>query len=39
MYKPETENVHEDFYKNKDIFDFSSYSKDWNYYDNSNNLV
>ena len=30
MYKIETENVYEDFYKSKELFDFRNYSKDPN---------
>ena len=29
MFKIETENVYEDLYKGKELFDFSNYSKDW----------
>ena len=39
MYKSETKNVYEDFYKNKELFDISNYSKDSKYYKNANNLV
>ena len=39
MYKIDVENVYEDFSKNKELFDFSNYSKDSDYFDNSNNLV
>ena len=39
MYKIETENVYEDFYKSRGLFDFRNYSKDSNSYDDSNNLV
>ena len=39
MYKIEPENVFEDFWKDKDLFDFSNYPKDSKYYNNSNNLV
>ena len=28
MYKIETENVYEDFHKDKELFDFSNYLKD-----------
>ena len=38
MYKTETENVYEDLYKDKKLFDFSKYPKGSKYY-NSNNLV
>ena len=30
MYKSETKNVYKDFYKNKELFDISNYSKDSN---------
>ena len=39
MYKIEAENVYEDFYKIKELLDFSSYPKDSKYYNNANNLV
>ena len=39
MYKIEVENVYDDFYKDKDLFDFSICPKDSKYYNNSNNLV
>ena len=39
MYKIEAENVYENFYKDKDLFDLSNYPKDTKYYNNSNNLV
>ena len=35
----ETENVYGDFSKNKYIFDFSNYSAESKYYDDSNELV
>ena len=35
----ESENVYEDFYKDKELFDFSKYSKDLKYYDKTYNLV
>ena len=38
MYKVKAENVIEDFYKDKELFDFSNYPKD-SKYNNSNNLV
>ena len=38
-YKIETENVYENFYKNRGLFDFSNYSKDSNSYGDSNNFV
>ena len=39
MYAIETENVYEDFFTDKDLPDFSKYSKDSKYYNNANNLV
>ena len=33
------ENVYEDFYKDKQLIDFSSYPEDSKYYDDANNLV
>ena len=39
MYKIEPENIFEDFWKDKDLFDFSNYPKDSKYYNNSDNLV
>ena len=39
MYKIEIENVYEDLYKSKELFDFSNYSKDFKYYNDANNLV
>ena len=35
----ETEDVYEDFSRDKEIFDFSNYSTKSKYYDNSNKLV
>ena len=31
MYKIEAENVYEDFYKDRELFDFSNYPKDQKY--------
>ena len=39
MYEIKTENVSDDFSKNKEMFDFSSYSVKSKYYDDSNALV
>ena len=39
IYKIEAEFFYEDFYKDKQLFSSSNYSKDSIYYDNSNNLV
>ena len=35
-YEIKLENVYEEFYKWKDLFDFSNYSKDSRFYDESN---
>ena len=39
MYEIKTENVYEDFSKDKEMFDFSDYSAKSKYYDESNKLV
>ena len=39
MYKSNTNDVHEDFIKDKEMFDCSIYSAKPNYYDYSNKLV
>lgn len=39
MYKIKADNIHEDFYKNKELFDFNNYKKDPKYFDNLNDLV
>ena len=39
IYKIEAENVYEDFYKDKMLFDFSYYRKDLKHYNIANNLV
>ena len=39
MYEIKTENVHKDFGKNQNMFDFSNYSTKSKYYDDSNKLV
>ena len=39
MYEIKTEDVYEDFIKNKEMFDFSNYSAKFKYYDNSSKLV
>ena len=39
IYEIETEVVYEDFRKDKEIFDFSYYSTESKYYDDSNKLV
>ena len=38
MYKIETENVYEDLYKDKELFDFSNYAKDSKYRSGANDL-
>ena len=38
-YEIKSENVYEKFYKWKDLFDFSNYSKDSRFYDESNKKV
>ena len=38
-YEIKTEDVFEDFSKDKEMFDFSNYSTKPKYYDNSNKLV
>ena len=39
VYEIETENVYDDFSKNKEMFDFSNYSAKSKYFDDSNTLV
>ena len=39
MYEIKTENIYEDFSSNKEIFEFSSYSTKWKYYDDSNKSI
>ena len=39
MYEIKTEDVYEDFSKDKEMFDFSNYSVKSKYYDDSNKLV
>ena len=39
MYIIETKNVYEDFYEDKELFDFSNYPKESKYYDNLSNFV
>ena len=39
MYEVNTEGVHEDFSKDKEIFDFRKYSINSKYYDDSSILV
>ena len=38
-YEIKSENVYEEFYKWKDLFDFSNYSKDSKFFDNTNKKV
>ena len=38
-YKIKSENVYEEFYKLKDLFNFSNYSKDSRFYDDTNKNV
>ena len=39
MYEIETEDVYEDFSKDKEMFDFSNFSAKSKYYDNSNKII
>ena len=39
IYKIKSENVYKDFFKLKDFFDFSNYSKDSKFFDNTNKEV
>ena len=39
VYEIKPENVYEGFFKWKDLFDFSNYSKDSKFFDNSNKKV
>ena len=38
-YEIKSENVYEEFFKWKDLFDFSNYSKDSKFFDNANKKV
>ena len=38
-YEIESENVYKEFYKLKDLFDFSNYLKDSTFYDDTNKKV
>ena len=38
-YEIKSENIYRDFYKQKDLFDYSKYSKDSKFFDDSNNKV
>ena len=37
MFKIKAENVYEDFYKDKELLNFSNYSKDSKYYNDTKN--
>ena len=37
MFKIKAENIYEDFYKDKELLDFSNYSKDSKYYNDTKN--
>ena len=39
VYETETEDVYEDFYKDKDLFDFSDYPQDSKFFDSVNKQV
>ena len=39
VYEIKSKNVYKDFYKWKDFFDFSNYSKDSKFFDDSNKKV
>ena len=39
MYETEAENVYENFYKDKELFDCSNYPEDSKYYNNANNFA
>ena len=39
MNETETENIYEDCYKDKELFNFCKYSKDSKYYDKTNNVI
>ena len=39
MYKSEAEDVYENFYEDKKLFDFSNYPKVSKYYKYANNLI
>ena len=38
-YEIKLEDVYEEFFKYKNLFDFSNFSKDFKFYDNQNNMV
>ena len=39
LYGIQTETFHENFFKDKELFDFSNYPKDSKYYNTAKNLV
>ena len=39
VYETETEDVYQDFYKDKDLFDFSDYPQDSKFFDSVNKQV
>ena len=39
MYEINTEDIYEDFSRNKELYDFSNYLSQSNFHDNSNKLV
>ena len=39
MYEIKTEDIYEDFSRDKNMFHFSNYSTKWEYYDDSNKIV
>ena len=38
-YETKSENIYKDFYKRKDLFDFTNFSKDSMFYDDTNKKV
>ena len=38
-YEIKSKNVYEEFFKQKDLFDFSNYSKDPKFFNETNNIV
>ena len=39
VYEIKTEDVHEDFYRDKDLFDFSNYALNSNFFDPANKVI
>ena len=39
IYEIKPEDFYEDFFKWKDLFDFSNYSKDWKFFDDTNKKI